>query len=103
MGVPEDQIIKIGGRFTKEEMHEVKRLMADLDWDNVGLITSAWHMRRAMRHAKDSQLDIYPLPADFHSTKNKQSRSLIDLIPSSTGFRHVELAYREFLAEFANR
>jgi hypothetical protein len=32
VGVPEERIVRIGGRFTKEEMAELKQLMEQRDW-----------------------------------------------------------------------
>ena len=101
VGVPDEQIVRIGGRFTKEEMAELKQLMEQRDWQHVGLITSAWHMRRAMRLAQDQDLELQPLAADFHS--GWSDWSLVDLIPSSTAFRNLELAYRELLAGLVGR
>ncbi len=101
VGIPNDRIIQIGGRSTKEELAAAKRLIDDRHWQHVGLITSAWHMQRAMRHARNMGLDLRPLPADFRS--GTSAGKAIDLIPSSRVLRNLEIAYREFLAGLVGR
>jgi len=54
------------------------------EWKRLGLVTSAWHMRRAMRLAEKNNLSLEPLPADFRGTAIRWNLwSLI--IPNGTG------------------
>ena len=102
VGVEMDRIIRVGGRYTREEIAEVKRLVVQHRWRRVGIITSAWHMPRAMRLAQKAQLDLTPLPADFRGTWRKTLHAA-DLIPSSKSLSEVDTAIREILASFVGR
>lgn len=101
VGVDGDRIVRMGGRFTKEEMTEIKRLVNTRGWKRVGLITSAWHMRRAMRLAKRVGLEVTPLAADFHSRFPPWDP--FDVIPRSDALRATDLACRELLAGLVGR
>ncbi len=63
LGVPAESIRKIGGRNTFEEMRHLRDLLGPEE--RVGLITSGWHMPRAMRLARAAGLHVEPLPAGF--------------------------------------
>lgn len=101
LGIPRDQIVRIGGRYTKEEMQQLQRLMDQRQWRRVGLVTSAWHMRRAMRLAESEELVLEPLPADYRS--KFPSWSPVQLIPNSKSFHDTSVAFKELLAEFVRR
>jgi len=64
LGVPAESIEVLPGRNTSEEMHLLGESYGNND-QQIGLITSAWHLPRALRLAKRNNLDPKPLPADF--------------------------------------
>jgi uncharacterized SAM-binding protein YcdF (DUF218 family) len=101
LNIPEERIIRTSGRNTKEEMEELRRLIDQRQWRRVGLITSAWHMRRAMRLAKAVGLDLAPLPADFRSEFPDWNPVL--LIPNSQAFDDTNLACKELMAGLVGR
>ncbi len=96
--VPEDRVLQLSGRNTREEMAAIRQMVADHpEWKRLGLVTSAWHMRRAMRLAEKNDLSLEPLPANFLGTKVRWDLwSLI--IPSGSGFLNSQLACKEILA-----
>lgn len=105
LGVPKDRIQLLGGRNTHEEMLTLAKSIGE--GDRIGLVTSAWHMNRALRLAEDAGLTFNPLPGDFRSGPNTEStplaRRLHSLIPSSSALDSTSKALREFLATIVNR
>lgn len=101
VGVPPERVICVGGQRTIEEIEELKSLVSENGWRKVGLVTSAWHMRRAMQLARAAGLDVHPLAADFRSGFNAKRARIADLIPSATAWRDVNAAWREFMASVA--
>ena len=72
------------------------------EWKELGLVTSAWHMRRAVRLAHENKLAINPLPANFLGTETQWDfRSLV--IPNANGFLQSQLAMKEILASLLGK
>ncbi len=95
LGVPPQDILRIGGINT---LKEISNLAAQLQpEDRVGLITSAWHMSRALRLAKSQGLQLEPLPADF-LTSPDTTPTVLDFIPDALAARTFNLAVKEYLA-----
>ena len=72
-----------------------KLLNERLDWNSVGLCSSASHLRRALKEAEAQGLALIPVPGDFRSTPLVFSP--LYLIPQGRGFRDVQTALWEFL------
>lgn len=100
LGVPGDKIVRIGGRNTSEEVRLLKRLVADRPDQRVGLLTSAWHMRRAVRLAERENLKVIPVPADFQASGPPSSlfELVVGIIPSADGFWKSQIVAKELLA-----
>ena len=62
LGIEENRIELLGGRNTFEEMQILRERLVD---EQVGILTSAWHLPRAMRLAESAGLNARPIPADF--------------------------------------
>lgn len=69
LGVPDSAVEMAGGRNTSEEMHEIGARFQNSEL-RIGLLTSAWHLPRALRLANRNGLQPIPLPADFHSASH---------------------------------
>ena len=96
--VPDEHILQLTGRNTREEMAAIRQLVDDHpEWERLGLVTSAWHMRRAMRLARKNDLPLEPLPANFRGTASQWNIWSL-LIPSGDGFLNSQLACKEILA-----
>ncbi len=67
LGVPNSSIELSGGKNTSEEMLNLGRRFRDSE-EEIGLLTSAWHLPRATRLALRNGLKTIPLPADFRSS-----------------------------------
>ena len=100
LGVAVEDIGQIDGVNT---VHEMKNLANTIQPDErVGLITSAWHMRRALRLASGQGLSFVPLPADF-MTNYEITATPPDLIPNSQAAATTNLLLREYLARVVGR
>lgn len=103
MGVPESAILVVERpcRITREEISAYVELKQKYGWQRVGLVSSAWHLPRAMGLAKKAGLQATPIPADSLS---RTRRSQIQyLIPQERGFTYVQLACWEYLGRWVGR
>ena len=101
LGVPPTAILRIEGRNTKEEIQAASELMAQQRWDRVGLLTSAWHLRRALRHANQHALRVEPLPADFRGGVPRWQDWT--LIPTAAALAETQTAMHELLGMLVGR
>ncbi len=102
LGVPAESIVQlVGPRTTSEEIVRLAELLQSRQWQRVGLITSGYHLRRAMRLCRRHGLVLQPLPANLLGrTASLQPRQLI---PRGSGFSTVQLASWELLGAAAGR
>ena len=104
LGVPERCIKKIGGINTFEEMKILgERFKPE---QRVGLITSGWHMKRAMRLADTAGFVAKPLPGGFKTREEHQltvSGIMLCIIPSAEALSTTSWCMREILAGFVGR
>jgi uncharacterized SAM-binding protein YcdF (DUF218 family) len=132
LGVPASAISAIGGRNTFEEIRSLKAILEEEDgrrnasgllWcaspsgpclqngpdstgsARVGLLTSAWHMSRALRLARREGLELIPVPADFATDRQRPSWNtmLLGSLPSGYGFHSTHRALKERLAGLLGR
>jgi uncharacterized SAM-binding protein YcdF (DUF218 family) len=91
LGIDEGAVVTVPGPTnTREELEAYAALVRERGWERVGLITSAWHLRRAMRQAEAHDLHVVPIAADIRG--GPRSTGLYSLIPSGRGFKAVQLA-----------
>lgn len=107
VGVPSEVILELRGYNTVEEMASLKELFAQppeiLRGDGkLGLITSAFHMNRAMRLAKDQQLDFLSFPCSYRTSVDKPLTPR-DFVPEVFGGGNVAMTLKEWLAALAGR
>ncbi len=81
LGVPESVIETAGGRNTSEEMQLLGSRFKDSN-QRVGLLTSAWHLPRALRLANRNGLQPVPLPSDFRSTEKSAALTVGQIVES---------------------
>jgi uncharacterized SAM-binding protein YcdF (DUF218 family) len=80
---PRRMIFEDRSRNTRENAHYVKKLLGERCNQNWLLVTSAWHMPRAVSEFKWAQCNVLPYPVDFrtaHSTaifEYSMARSLV--------------------------
>ena len=107
LGVPEEVIFEIGGENTTQEMQHLKRFLDSppdglADTGGIGLITSAFHMPRALRLAGENGLELVPLPCSFRSDVPTDFR-FRELVPSLEAGIKMRMAIKERLAAVVGR
>ena len=103
LGIPAERIQTIGGRNTFEEFQEFARWIADNNHQTVsiGIVTSAWHMKRAIRLAESVGLQAVAIPADFAGGNPRATPHL--LIPGASNLQLCEAFLFEYLARQIGR
>ncbi len=100
--VPASAIETSSGRNTSEEFSTLAKRFAGREaGSRVGLITSAWHLPRAMRLAKKNGLEVDPIPADFRTGQAKLT--ILSFIPNGDALSNNSLVLKEYLAKIAGR
>ena len=91
-------------RTTAEEAQRINQLAADRGWKQLILVTSAFHMPRALasfRHQSD--LKIIPVACDYRLAPQHQNQAfswqelLIDLVPNSDSMKQTTQVLKEHL------
>ena len=67
----------------------------------IGILTSAWHLPRAMRLAKANGFEAVAIPANYRTEKFSPDPGL--LIPSASNLQKSRLVFKEILAGFVGR
>ena len=102
LGVPDTAIVQQpGALITKTEVEGYQHLATERGWKRMGLITSAWHLPRALATCKRIGLDVTPLPADHLG--RSPGWSPMYLVPQGRGFDRVGKACWEWLGMLIGR
>ncbi len=101
IGVPQDRILQLDGSNTKEEIALIAQMVEERGWSNVGLVTSAWHMRRALALAESKKLELQPLPANFRGSKGGWNWATA--IPTASGLEENQVGCKEVIGSFVGR
>lgn len=102
LGVPETAIVQQpGALITMTEVGGYQRLAAERGWKRLGLITSAWHLPRALSTCRRIGLEVTPLPADHLG--RLPGWSPMYLVPQGRGFDRVGKAWWEWLGMLIGR
>jgi uncharacterized SAM-binding protein YcdF (DUF218 family) len=107
LGVPRDRLFRIGGVNTYTEMKELAQFLKDPPADlpsagALGLITSAFHIPRAIRLAERESLVLSPIPVSFR-TGVPEPMKPADLVPTVGAGNQFYLVMREQLARLVGR
>lgn len=94
-GVPADRIVMEDRALnTIENMREVRTLIGDA---RAALVTSAFHMPRALRLARRAALNVEPFPADWRIADSALATWEV-LVPSIDALWNGSIALREYIA-----
>jgi uncharacterized SAM-binding protein YcdF (DUF218 family) len=77
---------------TDQEAKAVKKLFPNKD-QKIILVTSAFHMPRAIKVFQAAGVDVVPFPVDFQASYQKFT--LMNLIPSASAFNNTSHFVRE--------
>jgi len=101
-GIPATAIRRIPGpRNTSEEIAAYAELIRKEGWKQVGLITSAWHLPRALRLCRRNSIVMVALPADHRCAMPPWTP--LWAIPQARGFDRFELACKELVGMLMGR
>ncbi|MEX2575737.1 MAG: YdcF family protein [Halofilum sp. (in: g-proteobacteria)] len=94
-GVPSDAIIAPGNSSsTREDALSVHAVIERENMDSVLLVTSAFHMRRALGVFEAAGIDATPVPTDYHSVETSDAGSW-NWLPSKTAFEISNKVWHE--------
>lgn len=94
-GLPESQVGVIGAvDNTADEAAQLRRYARERGLKRVVLVTSAWHMPRAMRQFRSAGVDLVPFPVDYRALPNRLLPYL-DYLPNAGALAKTEMALRE--------
>jgi len=95
LGVPESQIMLTGEvANTNDEALAVRDLMGLADIRDVTLVTSSFHMPRAVMIFEQADITVIPYPTDF---RTKAYLDWTDWVPSANAFGGTSLGIREYI------
>ena len=96
-GVPvEAMLIEAESRNTYENTQNSARLLAERGVEDVLLVTSAMHMRRALACCRSAGLRCHPAPTDFNIIE-RDSAGILDWMPDSQALDGSSKAIREWV------
>ncbi len=102
MGVSAEAIVEIAApKNSAQEVVAYKAMAEERNWSRLGIVTSAWHMRRVQALCDRAGLVAEPIPADFRGDAGWDG--LLSLIPDANGFRNVQRASWEILGAAVGR
>ncbi len=101
LGVTKSDVIELPGMNTYEEMQAI--LDREDLWKNkrAGVISSAFHMPRVMRLAKNAGVFLIPIPANFRTSKPMWTPT--SWFPNAESFTNSETVLRELLGMMLSR
>ena len=105
LGVPQARIEQHAGRNTAEEMLSLGQRFNETGL-RVGLITSAWHLSRALRLAHQQGFYPHPLPADFMTRENivaTWGEAVHNVIPQADALANTTRIVKEVLGGWVGR
>ena len=106
IGLPEeDLILEHGSRNTFENAQESAKLILENSYSQIVLVTSAYHMPRAVGVFEEQGLSIIPAPVDYQVTDQDRfvnpdqswQNRILDLIPSLEAMGLTTRAMREYI------
>lgn len=103
LGIPSEAIEKLGGENTFSEM---KELAEHKEWwqdKRCAIVTSAFHMPRAMRLAKKMGIVADPIPAHFRSPSKNRPITFDDFLPKADNLSDVHDLFKEWIAGLVGR
>ena len=102
VGVPAAAIVQVPGtRTTSEEAEAVAKVAGARGWQRIGLVTSAWHLRRAERLFARRGVSVVPLAADHRGAPTWEG--IYSLIPVGNGAYLQQKAAWEWLGAAVGR
>jgi len=99
LGIPESAIRVVATPCfnTRQEIAAFRAMCDQQHWTRIGLLTSAFHLPRAMKLARKAGWDAIPLGCDYLGRPRRFRPQ--ELIPQLEGIRLTQLAVWEFIGQ----
>ena len=98
LGIPSDRIVELtSGHDTEGEARAVRMRIGENADGKVALVTSAWHLPRAVALFRKAGIEVIPCPADYANRRNDDFRISDYLVWDLTGLERSTKAIYEFL------
>jgi uncharacterized SAM-binding protein YcdF (DUF218 family) len=102
LGVPSDAIIQVPEPVnTSQEMAAYQRLITEKGWTRLGLVSSAYHMPRALGLAARHGLSMTPIPADYRG--HAVPPPALALLPYGPAFQQINVVSWELVGRWVGR
>ena len=102
--IPGSSIIKEGNSYnTHDNAVNTKKILQQLNIDRVILVTSAFHMPRAVKVFRKQGIEVIPAPTDFLVSQEQPEKNqnwqnmLLQIIPNSSSIDKTTLALKEYI------
>ncbi|MGA2119301.1 MAG: YdcF family protein [Bryobacteraceae bacterium] len=97
-GVPPESVIVTRETLnTADEAGALTQLVARLHWRRILLVTSAFHMPRAMRLFRECPAEIVPVPVNYLTPDPRMALEMDQYLPQAEALFRSERALREYL------
>ncbi|MEW9698290.1 YdcF family protein [Paenibacillus sp. SI8] len=101
LGIPDTAILLDDTSLnTEENAIHTNAILKQHNWKHPILITSAFHMKRAVKQFNNLNVDVLPYPTDYQMNQ-KQEKYLTKFIPSAAGLLATAMALKEYLGQLA--
>ncbi len=102
LGVPQASTLVLAEpQDTAQEVAAVGELLRTRAWKRVGLVSSAWHLPRALHLCARQGIVVVPVPCDFHGIPVDWTAA--ELVPQWIGFFNVEQVAWEYVGRWSGR
>jgi uncharacterized SAM-binding protein YcdF (DUF218 family) len=104
LGVPAENIVQIEGQNTSAEMRNLQQWLADSNQSRsrIGLVTSAFHLPRAMRLASSVGLNLEPITSASRANNDWVGWARL-VVPTAGSLHTFSLCAKEWLAAVIQR
>jgi len=97
LGIAPEHIGELNGINTYQEIQSLKLLREEFPAARIGLLSSAFHLPRALRLAQAAGMsDLIPVGADYQA--QVEPYLFVDFIPSALSFDQVARSQHEYMA-----
>lgn len=104
MQVPESaMLLEQTSRNTYDNAVFSEPMLTERGWDRILLVTSAFHMRRAVALFEARGVTVIPAPTDHHISDMLEERYWLDRLPSLSGLIVTHYAIHEFVGYLVYR
>ena len=102
-GVPrENLVLETGSRNTHENAVNTAAVFKRDNWTSGLLVTSAFHMRRALAAFQQSGIDVTPAATDFRG-RNPAYTTALDLLPDADSLARTTIFVKEIIGIWVYR